>query len=121
MSLFGWFGKEESMEVIGGIGGWIDKQQLTKEEAIQWNLKKLDHLTPFKIVQRIIVSIVFGHWMLWGLNMMLAIWVYHFTGNEVAAEYLLKYAQLELIWGPTMAAAALYLGGGVNLFGKAKK
>jgi len=121
MSWFGWFGKEESMGVIKGVGGFLDEQQLTKEEALAWNLKKLEHLAPFKIVQRIIVSIVFAHWMIWGLNMMLAIWVYHFTGNNVATDYLLKYAQLELVWGPTLAATALYLGGGVSVFNRGKK
>lgn len=119
--MFSWFGKKEAMETISGIGGWIDEQQLTKEEQIKWKIAFLGKMEPFKIVQRIIVSIVFGHWAIWGFNVFVAIWVSHFTENETAYLALIVYAKLEMVWAPTIAATTLYLGGGLAFFKGGKK
>lgn len=119
--MFGWFGKKEANKVIDGVGGWIDEQQLTKEEQVKYKLALMEKMAPFKIVQRIIVSIVFSVWAFLIVMICLAVWVEHFTAISSAREGLIALIQSEFVWGPTLAASALYLGGGLNFFKGGKK
>ncbi len=111
--MFGWFGQKESYNILKGVGSFIDEQQLTKEEQLKYRGHWLKQMEPFKVVQRIIVSIIMAHWALWGINCMIAIWLQHFTGNQSAINALIAYAQLELVYLPTIAAVSVYLSGGI--------
>ena len=116
-----WFGKKEANKVLDGAGTWLDEQQLTKEEQVKYKLALFEKMAPFKIVQRIIVSIVFSTWAFLIVMSVLAVWVAHFTGNRAAMEGLAALITSEFVWGPTLAASALYLGGGLDFFKRGKK
>lgn len=119
--MFSWFGKDEASKVISGVGGWIDEQQFTPQEQLEGKLKLLGQMAPFKIVQRIIVTIVFGCWAVMILLISLSIFLEHFTGNSVAREGFMGLIGTQYVWGPTVAASALYLGGGLAFFSGKKK
>lgn len=118
--MFSWFGKKESTEVINRVGNFIDEQQLTKEEQIRYKLDWFEKLDAFKVIQRIIVSIIFTAWAFLFANTVVAVWVFHFTGNESAVRSFLELMKNEYIWMPTVAAVTVYLSGGLPFF-KSKK
>lgn len=113
-----WFGKKEANRVIDGVGNFIDEQQLTKEEQIKYKLEWFAKMEPFKIVQRIIVSMIFSAWAFLLANVVIAIWVAHLTGNKSAMDALFGLMEHKYIWMPTVSAVTVYLSGGLPFFKK---
>ena len=76
-------------------------------------------LLTFKIVQRIIVFCVMSFWLLVGINVIIAIWVYAVTGVD-ARTNLLELAFSDYCLYPVLAVLSLYVSGGVipSIFGK---
>lgn len=114
----GWFGKKEIVDAVKGVGNFIDEQQLTTEERIGYKLKLFKEMAPFKIIQRIMVTIIMRHWMVWGFSSLISMWVGYLTGDLSYAllNKHIEYASLEMVWVPTASAVALYLGGGLPMF-----
>jgi len=113
-----WFGKDEVVSAIKGVGNFIDEQQLTPEEAMKYRLHLLDKLDGFKVVQRIIVSIVFSIWAFLIVFGVFGVIVEALFFSSVMKDGMLEIMAMEFVYIPTSAAAALYLGGGVKLFKK---
>ena len=115
-----WFGKSEVMETVKGVGKWIDEQQLTNEEQVNVKIMLFKAMAPFKVVQRIMVTIIMWHWGLWAVNVLASIWLGYHDGDYALYTKFVEYAQLQMVWMPTAAAVTLYLGGGLTFF-KGKK
>ena len=108
-----WFGKKEAMAAAKGIGKFIDEQQLTAEETINYKFKLMEHMSAFKQIQRIIVTWVMVHWVAVGINCFIAIWLGYMTGDadyKLLAKFI-EYASLEMVWTPTLGVFTLYLTG----------
>ncbi len=118
MSFFSWFGKEEIVSAVKGVGNWIDELNLTKEEQVKLKMQLFKAMEPFKVIQRIMVTIIMRHWMVWGINCMVAVWVGYITGDTEYELFriFIEYAKLEMVWIPTASAVGLYLGGGLPFF-----
>lgn len=114
--MLGWFGKNEAVEAVNGIGKFIDEQQLTSEEQIKYKMQLLEKMDGFKVVQRTIVSIVMTHWLIWAINCLIAVWIGAFFDNKALFNDLVEYAKLEMVWAPTLGVVSLYLGGGLEMF-----
>lgn len=113
-----WFGKKEVVDAVKGVGKFIDEQQLTAEETIQYKFKLMEVMHPFKQIQRIIVTWVMLHWVAVAVNCMIAIWVGYVTEDadyNLLARFV-EYASLELVWTPTLGVFTLYLTGGLAKF-----
>ena len=124
-----WFGKKETASMIQGAGGWIDEQQLTKEEQIKYKIRIFE-TEGFKIVQRIIVTWVMYVWAgysaLGGLGLLLGFTLHVGFGVEHDKSYSLavmvkEYAQIPFLWTPCLGVFSLYLGGGLSFFKSGKK
>lgn len=120
MALFDWFGKKDITDAVKGVGNWIDEQQLTTEEQVKYKLELFQAMAPFKVVQRIMVTIIMRHWMLWGFSSLLSLWLSYLLNDPEYSLFAMhiKYAGLEMVWIPTASAVGLYLGGGLPLFNK---
>ena len=97
-------------------GGWIGNMNFTAEERAEYNHKlmklsveKLKALAPFKVMQRIMVSIIMTEWFLIANSILLAIWL---RLPDVKKD-LMEFAMSEFAWMPVLAAVTLYLMGGV--------
>lgn len=101
--------------LIAKAGGWIDRQQFTPEEKAEHykdlsalRLKLLDALSPFKVVQRMIVFVVMTAWAFLIVNFSAAIWF----EAEAAREHFLVLMQSDYMTILLYGVAFLYLGGG---------
>jgi len=111
------FGKKAARDMVKGVGGFIDEQQLTLEERLSYITKMMPVMGPFVAVQRIIITIIMIHWIAFAAQYMLSIWLegYGLAGVQVR-ESLIEYGKMNIIWGPTLAAIGLYTAGGVGIF-----
>jgi hypothetical protein len=98
------------------LGGWVGGFSHTDEEKAedaqvtrQWATDFLTAMAPFKIMQRIMVTIIMAVWAFYCLNMSLAIWIY---SADVVGD-LMKFIQTPFVWVPVSGAVTLYLMGGV--------
>tara|TARA_R110000851_G_scaffold317339_1_gene480767 strand:+ start:1550 stop:1918 length:369 start_codon:yes stop_codon:yes gene_type:complete len=117
----GWFGKKEIVEAVKGVGTWVDELNLTAEEEVKLKMELFRAMEPFKIIQRIMVTIIMRHWMVWGVSTLLSLYLGYFLGDVPDYELFYKhveYAKLEMVWIPTASAVALYLGGGLPMYRK---
>lgn len=124
-----WFGKKETAEMVKGAGGWLDEQQLTKEEQIKYKIQIFS--TPgFKIVQRIIVTWVMYVWAAYSATGLLGILLGFvlYVGFDVEhdkayslAVMIKEYAMIPFLWTPCLGVFTMYLGGGLGLFKGGKK
>jgi hypothetical protein len=74
---------------------------------------RLKALEPFKVMQRIMVTIIMTMWAFLGLNIVVGIWLEALFPKLDVVMALVDLAQSEYMWWPTLAAVTLYLGGGV--------
>lgn len=125
--MFSWFGKKEgnkvldgAIDAVKGVGTWIDERNLTDEEKVKYKLANSKHLldllkelSHFKIVQRIIVSIVFGFWAFASLNLVVACYIEWVFQDGSLLESLISVITEQFIWVPVAGASGLYLGGGL--------
>jgi hypothetical protein len=100
-----------------GLGNLVYTDQEKAENAIavrEATLKQLDALAPFKIMQRIMVTIIMTIWGIAALIMMTAIC---FRAGDILDDMLLL-VQTQFMWMPVSGAVGLYLLGGVWKGGK---
>ena len=97
-------------------GTWIGNLNLTDEEKMEnnllvreWGLKQLEALAPFKIMQRIMVTIIMVQWAILFNAIIVAICF----KSTVVLDNLFLFAQSQFAWYPVGAAVTLYLLGGV--------
>jgi hypothetical protein len=98
------------------LGGWVGGFSHTEQEKAEdaqatrkWATDFLTAMAPFKIMQRIMVTIIMSVWAFYCLNMSLAIWIY---SNDVVND-LMAFIQTPFVWVPVSGAVTLYLMGGV--------
>jgi hypothetical protein len=101
---------------LAKLGGWIGNLSHTDEEKAEdnqvtrkWAVDFLTAMAPFKVMHRIMVTIIMSVWALYCVNMLVAIWIY---SNDVIADILL-FIQTPFVWVPVSGAVSLYLLGGV--------
>jgi hypothetical protein len=97
-------------------GGWLDGLSHTSQEKAaddqltrEWGVRQLEALAPFKVMQRIMVTIIMIEWAILFNNIVIAIW----AGSDSTLEKLMAFAMSEFAWMPVLAAVTLYLLGGV--------
>ena len=90
-------------------GSWVGNFSFTDQEKSQWALKTLSALEPFKILQRIMVSIIMVEWAILFNVIIVAICL----DATTVTNNLLLFAQTKYAWIPVMGAVSLYLLGGV--------
>lgn len=115
-------------------GGWLGNLHYTSEDKAEndqqtreWGIRQLDAMAPFKVVQRILATVVASMWAILGLNIILAIWIRAVTRKIIVAsdgtitvieginavDDLLKFAFSDYMFWPTCVVFALYFAGGV--------
>jgi len=117
------FGKRAANKVLDaakGVGRFIDEQQLTLEERLKLITEMMKVMGPFVTVQRIIITIIMIHWILYAIQMFVAIWLENLGIVAGVKDDLIEYAKLEVIWMPTLAAIGFYFAGGVGVFKRKK-
>jgi hypothetical protein len=118
------------------VGGWVGGFHHTDQEKAEdnqktreWGLKQLEALEPFKVVQRIMVFIIFSMWALTGICCLVSFFLEAFINMPISATVggietitknnltlvapLLKFAFSDFILWPVAGCVSLYLGGGV--------
>lgn len=100
---------------LAKLGGWFGNLNLTQEEIMENNselaklsVEKLKALHPFRVVQRIMVSIIMGVWGLWALSLLGCV----LADSQVRVNNLIAVAQTQFMWVPISGAVGLYLLGG---------
>ncbi|MEA3369982.1 MAG: hypothetical protein U9Q40_01430 [Campylobacterota bacterium] len=129
MSIFGQiagkvFGTDKAVDnlldkdkgILVRAGGWINDMSYTDAEKAEnallvkeWGIKQLEALEPFKIMQRIMVTIIMFQWAVLFNVIVVAICL---KADSVLAD-LIEFAQSQYAWYPMGAAVTLYLLGGV--------
>ena len=101
---------------LAKLGAWFGNYQFTEEEQAENNnlireqaVKQLSALEPFKIMQRILVTIIAIEWAIL-LNCIILCIMFQW---QVPLENLIKFAGSQYAWYPMGAAVTLYLMGGV--------
>jgi len=96
-------------------GSWVNGLSYTDQEKAEnnlivrdWGVKQLEALEPFKIMQRIMVTIIVTEWAILFNVIILAIC---FKASFLTD--LINFAQSQYAWYPMGAAVTLYLLGGV--------
>ena len=119
------------------FGGFVNNLHYSDAEKAQNNLtvidfalKRLKALEPFKIVQRIIAFATLFFWVFVGINVVVSIWVYAVTKQTVitctsdnicttvitgidARTDLMTFAMSDYVFWPVICVFTLYCGGGV--------
>ena len=106
--------KDEGLLVRAG--SWVGNMNYTDEEKAENNLivrdfgiKQLEALTPFKIMQRIMVSIIVIEWAVLFNVIVVAICL----KADCVVDKLILFTQSNYAWYPMGSAVTLYLLGGV--------
>ena len=102
--------------LLAKAGGWIGNFNYTDEEKAEsnantreWGIRQLDALAPFKVMQRIMVTIIMVEWAIICNVMVVAICL---KADTVIADLLL-FIQSPFVWLLVSGAVGLYLMGGV--------
>lgn len=97
-------------------GGWINDMSYTDAEKAEnslivrkFGIKQLEALEPFKVMQRIMVTIIVVQWAILFNAIVLAICL---RADDILAN-LIEFSQSRYAWYPMGAAVTLYLLGGV--------
>lgn len=97
-------------------GGWLGNLHYTDQEQAEsdhktreWGIRQLEALAPFKVMQRIMVTIIMVEWALILNSWLLSIWL-RLPGVK---KEIMELAMSEFAWMPVLAAVSLYLLGGV--------
>lgn len=107
------FSKDKAAGTLDRVFDGIDSAVYTPQERADMRVRLLEVLAPFKVVQRILVSLIMSMWWLICLNFLVALWVK--AGTEGAIDVtpdLIALIKTEFVWVPVAAAVGLYLGGG---------
>lgn len=91
------------------VGEWVGDQQFTPQERAENAKEFLTALHPFKVMQRIMVTIIMVEWAILFNVMIVAICL---RAEDVQKD-LMAFAQTEFAWMPILGAVGLYLFGGV--------
>jgi hypothetical protein len=98
------------------VGSWIGNFNYTDEEKAEanaqtreWGLRQLDALAPFKVMQRIMVTIIMVEWAI----LFNCIVVFICLGKPEVVNQLMAFAMTNFAWIPVAGAVGLYLVGGV--------
>ena len=120
------FSPEIASKTVDGVIKGIDSAVYTKQEQaemkvslIKQRIDVLNALVPFKIMQRIMVTIIMVQWAFVGINMVIAIWVRAIWPKIDAVTPLMEFVQTQYMWLPVAGAVGLYLTGGL-IAGKKK-
>ena len=124
----GWFGQligtdkilnnvvDKDNGLLAQAGNWIGGFSYTAEEKAEadaatreWGLRQLEALAPFKVMQRIMVTIIMVEWAILFNVLIVAICL---DATNVVNNLLL-FAQSNFAWIPVAGAVGLYLMGGV--------
>ncbi len=102
--------------LLAKAGAWVGNLNLTEEEQIkhnhmirEWGISQLQALAPFKIMQRIMVSIIVTEWAILFNVIIIAICL----KADTILENLVEFSCSQYAWYPMGAAVTLYLLGGV--------
>ena len=98
------------------LGGWVGGFSHTDEEKAEdaqvtrkWATEFLTAMAPFKIMQRIMVTIIMSVWAVFAIAMLAAI-CFDATG---IINNIMLFIQTPYMWVPVSGAVGLYLMGGV--------
>jgi len=98
------------------LGGWIGGMSFTEQEQAEHNAKivtigieRLKALAPFKVMQRIMVTIIMVEWAILFNACVISICL----GADDTVKALMEFAKTEFAWLPVFAAITCYLLGGV--------
>ncbi len=124
----GWFGQligtdkvvnnvvDKDNGLLAQAGNWIGGFSYTPEEKAEadaatreWGLRQLEALAPFKVMQRIMVTIIMVEWAILLNVFIVAICL----GATTVVNNLLQLVQTNFVWIPIAGAVGLYLMGGV--------
>ena len=102
--------------LLAKAGGWLGNFNYTDEEKAEadagtreWGIRQLDALAPFKVMQRIMVTIIMVEWAI----LFNAIVVATCLKADAVVVNLMLFAQSNFAWIPVAGAVGLYLMGGV--------
>jgi hypothetical protein len=102
--------------LLAQAGNWIGGFNYTEEEKAEadahtreWGLRQLEALAPFKVMQRIMVTIIMSVWALICLVIIVAICL----DATTVINNMLLFVQTQFVWVPVAGAVGLYLMGGV--------
>lgn len=103
---------------LAKFGGWIGNMNYTDQEKAgddmitrRLAIEYLGALAPFKVMQRIMVTIIMAEWAILFNVLIVAICL---QANTVVKD-LLAFAQTPFAWAPVSGAVTLYLLGGVPM------
>ncbi len=99
------------------VGGWLGDMNFTDQERAKWGIELLAALEPFRVMQRIMVTIIMIEWAILFNVFIVAICL---EASSVVANLLL-FAQSQFAWMPVVGAVTLYLFGGINPIKKKKE
>ena len=124
--MFSWvgrlFGTKKAIEditdkdngLLTQMGGWFGDLNFTTEEQARWGIELLNALQPFKVMQRIMVSIIMIEWAI-----IVNVWLVAICLNSITViNSILALVQTQFVWMPVVGAVTLYLFGGINPFKK---
>ena len=102
--------------LLAQVGSWVGGFNYTDEEKAEadaqtreWGLRQLEALAPFKVMQRIMVTIIMVEWAIL-INVMIVLICIDATK---ATANMLLFIQSPFVWVPVSGAVGLYLMGGV--------
>ena len=114
------FSPEAAGKAVDAVAKGIDSAVYTPQEraemkisVIKERINVLAALVPFKIMQRIMVTIIMSQWAFVGINMVIAIWVRAIWPKLDAVTPLMEFVQTQYMWLPVAGAVGLYLTGGL--------
>jgi hypothetical protein len=101
---------------LAKFGEWVGNFSYTDEEKAeanletkQWALAYMKSLEPFKVMQRIMVTIIMAEWAILFNAIIIAI----ICGSDKMVASMMAFAQSQFAWVPICGAVSLYLLGGV--------
>ena len=120
--MFSWvgrlFGTKKAIEditdkdngLLTQMGGWFGDLNFTTEEQARWGIELLNALAPFKVMQRIMVTIIMVEWAI-----IINVWLIAICFNSIPIiNSILALVQTQFVWMPVVGAVTLYLFGGIN-------
>jgi len=92
---------------------YSEQEKAQSSRAVQeWSIRYLDSMSQFKVVQRVLAFAAMGLWVLFGINLVIAVWIKQIYPDIDALTGLKEIAFSDYVFWPVVSIFALYTGGG---------